>query len=114
MRANLLPEWMRHGGIESRRNAERVDALGADFGQPLRIGDRQASIADRINQLEDGGIGADPQRERQNGGGGKDRSASQHSEGVLRVADGVIQLGGSGPEAYWHARPVGRGKSQRT
>jgi hypothetical protein len=56
----------------------------------LRIGHRKASEADGIYQLKDGGVGADAKRKREDGDGGKHRSASKRAQTVLCVADDVF------------------------
>ena len=50
---------IRHLRIEVVGYAKPANAISADFGQPLRIGDRKAPESDRINQLKDGGVFAD-------------------------------------------------------
>ena len=77
MRSNLLPQRISDLGVDVGRHAEAVNAFGADFGQFLRIGNRQASQSDGVNQLNDGGVCADAESERQDGHRCEDGRASQ-------------------------------------
>ena len=79
MIANLLPQRIRHLGVEVGRYAETVDAISADFNEALRIGDGKAPEADGIDQLKDRGVCANAEGQRQDRHGRKYRSASKHS-----------------------------------
>ena len=111
MRSHLLPQRIRHRRVEAGRYAKAADAIGTDFGQPLGIGHREASESDRINQLKDGGVGADAKGKRQDRDGGKHGSASKSSETVLCVADDVIH-GLDREEAYWDLVPIRKRKKK--
>jgi hypothetical protein len=49
-----------------------------DGGQPSRIFHRQGAQPNRIEQLENGGVRADPERQRSNRDNGKPGIAPQH------------------------------------
>src|SRR5262249_5046484 len=86
MGANLLPERIGDLRVEVSGDAERVDALSANLDQPVRIGDRQASEADGIGQLEERGVRADAEGQRHDAHGGKYRRAAQCAQAVPCVA----------------------------
>jgi hypothetical protein len=47
-----------------------VAADDADVDELLRVGDGETAQADFVEELEDGGVGSDAERERGDGGGG--------------------------------------------
>src|SRR5215469_8964180 len=44
-----------------------------------------------VDDAEDGGVGADAQRERQNGDGGEARTLAEHAGGIAQVLRGLVQ-----------------------
>ena len=55
--------------------------------QPIRIGERHRLQQDRIDDRENGGICADPQRQRGDGGQGEGRALREHPQGMLQVSE---------------------------
>jgi len=64
--------------------------------QPIAIGHRQALQECGVDDGEDGGVGADAEGERQDGGGGEAWPLPQHARGVAEILADVGQGGSSG------------------
>ena len=67
-----------------------MNAVGADFGQLLRIGNRKGSQSDRVDQLKDCGVCTDAEREREDRDSCEDRASPQNAQPLSGVADQVI------------------------
>ena len=66
---DLLPERAGERGVEGVGDAEAfVAADDADVDEFFRVRDGQAAHADFVEELEDGGVGSDAERERCDGG----------------------------------------------
>src|SRR5262245_42180528 len=88
--ANLLPERIGDLGIEAIRYAERSRPLHFDLRQFVWTGDRHAAQLDEIDQLEEGGVRADPDGERSDGDCGEQWTASEHSQRIAQIANGHV------------------------
>src|SRR5579872_5361619 len=77
------------------------------LGQLLRIGHGQAAQADRVKKLKDGGIGADAERQRADGGKRKRRVFAEDAKREAEVLpDGIIH--GGAPPLHPRLRRGGR------
>ena len=85
-----LPERKRDPGVDAFVAAEGLRAVGAHFRELLRIGDRQSPQPDGVDQLEDGGVGPDAQRERQNRHRRENRTAPQEAPSIPQIANRVL------------------------
>ncbi len=82
--ADLLPERAAKRGLVVER--EIVDsALDLHLNQGRRIGYGQAAQSDGIQQLKDGCVCSDAEREGDDGGGGEDRALAQRAQGKPQV-----------------------------
>ena len=90
--ANQLPERIRGLRVDAIVAAEGLRTVGPDFGELLRIGNRQAAQPDGVDQLKDRGVRPDAQRERQDRHGREDRTAPQQAQSISRIANRVIEV----------------------
>src|SRR5580698_7556540 len=81
--------------------AARLSRVDFHFGQFLRVWHGQASQAHRVEQVEDGGVGADAEREAQNRDAEETRFEPEEAKRVTKIlperfqkADGVHTMGG--------------------
>ncbi len=83
-------------------------ARAGSFGENelRRCLDRQHAQQHRVDQAEDGGVGADPQREGQDGDGGESRIVAQHARGIAQVLQQVFD-GGPAPSLARDLPPEG-------
>jgi len=81
-RSDLLPEGPCQFPILLIEPHAAMAARDADFSQFAWLFDRQAAQADSIQQLEDGGIRADAQGQRQNSDEGKSRIETEQARAV--------------------------------
>jgi hypothetical protein len=75
------------------REGEHVagGAVLAEDDQPARVGHRQRAQEHGVGEREDGGVGADAERERHHRDGGEQRIAAQAAHGVAQVASEVVE-----------------------
>ena len=107
-RANVEDERTEPGyagkdlGPVSERADDRIrEALGCrsarlrrpefQLHQVLRVRDREPSEHQRVNQAEDGGVGADAQRQRQHDDKREAWSLDAHPEGVANVSGDLVE-----------------------
>src|SRR5262245_37038304 len=88
--ANLLPKRIGDLGIEAIRDAERSRPLHFDLRQFVWTGDRHTAQLDEIDQLEEGGIRADPDGERSDGDCREQWTASEHPQRMAEIANGHV------------------------
>jgi hypothetical protein len=55
--------------------------------QPIRLGDRHRLEHDRVDHAEDGGIGADAERQRQRGDGSEGGTLREHAKAVTEILE---------------------------
>ena len=70
--------------------AERLRAVGPHLGQLLRIRNGEAAQLDGVDEVKDGGVRADAEREREDRDDGEDRTAPQQPQPVSHVADRMV------------------------
>src|SRR5205085_12642069 len=90
--AHLLPERIGEArapaGEIAGAAADRI--RDADFDELLGVFHRQRADAYRVEQLKDRGVGADAERERQNGHDGETRIETQQPRAVLEIAPRAV------------------------
>jgi hypothetical protein len=59
--------------------------------QPIRVRVRQGTQDDGVDDAEDGGIGADAERQRRDGDSGEARSAPEHPRSDARVLEPRVE-----------------------
>src|SRR5580704_14753531 len=92
MLSNLLPHGLSQLSIWTIIDSESVIAAhDLHFSEFLRVGDRQATEPDRIQQLKDRGIRADPQRQRRHSYEREGRTLPETSQCIAHVAHYSIQ-----------------------
>src|SRR6202047_4591016 len=92
MIADLLPLRVGNIGVAAMDAAGIPGAVkDAHVGELLGVRDRQRSQAERIDQLEDGGVCASAQRERKHGNGGEKRRFAQHAQAEAQVLREILQ-----------------------
>src|SRR5262249_42014248 len=101
MIAELLPERVRDLPVAPFLTATPALSNHADLNQLFRMLDRQTTDEKCVDQLEDGGIGADAERERQNPRGSEHRIALQLPRAVAQVGEQIEQPAG-GPHIAGH------------
>ncbi len=62
-----------------------------DADQPVWFGIGQGAEKHGVNDAEYRGVGADAESQREDGDGGKARTAMKHAEGVAKIARGFVQ-----------------------
>ena len=83
---NVLPQWEGKLGILARKLAGTPMAVGnADGSQLLGVLDRNRAQANGVNELENGGVGADAKRKGKDGDDGKARTEAKKTKGVAKV-----------------------------
>jgi hypothetical protein len=87
LRANLLPEWIgqRRSRAQKRAGTAAVVRRNPDFDDFLRAMQRQRAQPDDVKQLEDRGVGADAERQRQQRDDREPRTLAQHARAVANV-----------------------------
>ena len=63
------------------------DVLRPHHGDAIGVAVRQVAQHDRAQDTEDGGVGADAERQRQHGDGGEAGAASERAEGELQILE---------------------------
>jgi hypothetical protein len=90
VRADLLPQ--RIGDVRVPALAdEGVGAIRADIHERLGIGNREAAQADRVDEVKDGGVGADAEGPRQDRDGGEDRASLEDAQSVPEIAERILE-----------------------
>ncbi len=76
------------GGKLQHRHAERIEALahGHAEDQPVEAGDRQPAQQQGVGRAEDGGVGADAERQGEHRDGGEARILAQHARAEAQVS----------------------------
>jgi len=69
--------------VEAAAHAGGIDET--DLRELGRMGHRQRAQADRVDHLEDGGVGADAERERQDGDRGEPRIPAEEPQAVAQI-----------------------------
>ena len=77
-----------------REHAADVAAVNVD--EAIAVGDGQPLKQRGVDEAEDRGVGADAERERQDGGDGKAWLLSQHARGVAHVLPEIAERGIAG------------------
>ncbi len=88
--ANQFPQRVGGFRVDAFVASERLRTISSHFGQLLRIGDDEGAEPYRIDQMKDGGVRTDPERQRQNGDGREDRAPAQDPQSISHVADDVL------------------------
>ena len=89
-----------------------VGKLAGDFHHAVRFRVRQGLQQHRIHYREDGGVDADPQRQRQNRDGGKPRISGQHAERIANVESQCAHTA-QYDHGGWIVRRIRRGEVRR-
>ena len=86
--------WSCREAIRSRIRWTAVRTIGTDRlrKKRLRVSNRKHSQQDSVDQAEDRGIGANPERERQNRDGGKPAIAPEHAERLTQVGAEIVEM----------------------
>ena len=88
--AQLLPLRIRQIRVGPAELPRRADAPGHAHDRELpRMAHGQRAQPQGLDQLEDGGVGAGAEREREQRDGGEARRSTQHAPRVAQVAPGV-------------------------
>jgi hypothetical protein len=92
---DLLPHREGKLGVLTRKLAGAPVAVGdADGAKLLRVLDGNGTEANRINELEDGGVCSDAEGERKDSDDGESGTEAQQAKGVAKVA---LEIGHSYP-----------------
>src|SRR5207302_8287824 len=74
--------WV-HVELPAVRGAEMLD----DQREAVRLRERQGTVEQGVDDREDGGIGADADREREDGDGGEPGAPAQRAHGIAEVSE---------------------------
>ena len=85
-----LPERIGGFRVDAFVAAVGLRTVGTDFREVLSIVNRQEPQPDGVEQLKDGGVRADAERERQDRHGREDRTAAQEPQSIPQVAHRVL------------------------
>jgi hypothetical protein len=86
VRLQLLPDRAGQLAVAAVGNAESLVSAGdSHLGELGGIADRQASHGDGVDQLKDGRVRADAERERQHGGRRQHRAPAEDARGISKI-----------------------------
>jgi hypothetical protein len=92
MPGDQLPERIRGPRVDAFVAAEGLRAVGPHFGELLGTGDRQGPQPDGVDQLKDGGVRPDTEREREDRHGREDWTAPQEPPAILHISRRVLDV----------------------
>src|ERR1035438_6347635 len=91
--SDQLPERARQLSILLIHAHAAVTAYDFHFGEFLRVLDRQAAQADGVEQLKNGCVGADSQRQRDDSHGRESGTQARRAQAVAQILPGALQPG---------------------